>query len=479
MDYFPLFADLENKSCLVVGGGAVALRKIRLLREARARVTIVSPTLHDELVPLLTRDDIAHIDAEFNPVHLNNNLLVIAATNKPEINTWVYAEASARNMLCNSVDDPQHSSFITPAIVDRAPLTIAISSAGKAPVLARLIRENLERTLPVSLGLLARVAGNWRQRVKAALGTLTARRYFWEDVFGDKLESIAPGLTEQQVDELVAEQLRVHSNGLSSAGVGEAWLVGAGPGDPALLTIRAQQLLQRADVILHDRLVSKEILALARRDAEFIDVGKPLAGTGCASAVQDSTTQLLLELVGKGLRVCRLKGGDPFIFGRGGEEVTALAEAGLPFQIVPGITAAAACAAYAGIPLTHRDFAQSVVLLTGHGKNSIDQLDWASLARDRQTLAVYMGVAHYTELSRNLILHGRSGTTPIAVIERGTTAQQRVHTSTLKELAGLVASRRIQAPAMLIIGSVAKFADSQGWFMPTPVEQAPPLALAN
>lgn len=461
MKYFPLFANLKDSPCLVVGGGAVALRKIRLLRKANARVTVVAPALHDDVQSMVDDKLIDYLPEKYGPHHLDGQLLVVAATNFPGVNAQVFAHAKERNMLCNSVDDPEHSSFITPAIVDRSPLVIAISSGGAAPVLARLLREKFEREIPQQMALLAKSAAQWRDRVKVALGSLTARRRFWEALFERFVTDV--DRTPGRLDKEVATMLEQHAR-QEDARRGEAWLIGAGPGDPALLTIRAQQLLQRADVVLYDRLVSQEILDMARRDADFINVGKPLAGTGCASLVQEYTIELLLKYVGQGLRVARLKGGDPFIFGRGGEEITALKEADMDYQIVPGITAAAACAAYAGIPLTHRDHSQSVVFLTGHGKNSEDNLDWASLARDRQTLAVYMGVSQFASLSRNLRLHGRSAQTPFAIIERGTTPEQRVVMGTLDNLATVATHNQVKAPALLIIGDVASYAQTQQWF---------------
>ncbi len=465
MDYFPLFANLSGRRCLVVGGGDVALRKIRLLKEAGARVTVVAPELNPQVQAMSAAALVDYVPGVYSPMFLPGNVLVIAATNSPDVNAQVFKDAEQRAMLSNSVDDPDHSSFITPAIVDRSPLVIAISSGGSAPVLARMVREKLERELSDGYASLARLAARWRDRVKLRLVSLTARRRFWETFFSRHVEA-AHTQHPQQLDDAMDHQLEAFARDSAASGEGEAWLVGAGPGDPSLLTLRAQQLLHRADVVLHDRLVPDAILAMARRDAEFIDVGKPLPGTGCASHVQDQTTALLIRLVSEGKRVCRLKGGDPFVFGRGGEEVTALQAEGLRYQIVPGITAASACAAYAGIPLTHRDHAQSVSLITGHGKDSQDTHDWRALARDRQTLALYMGVSRFGEISRKLQLHGRHGDTPVAVIERGTRPDQRVSVGTLRGLAELAKRERIEAPAMLIIGEVAAYAKTQQWFQP-------------
>ncbi|MEM8546645.1 MAG: siroheme synthase CysG [Pseudomonadota bacterium] len=478
MNTMPIFATLKNRPVLVVGGGHVALRKIRLLSNAGARITVVAPELCEEVRELVTQGSLIHRSSRFCTADLEGYFLVIAATNVPSVNRDVYEAAEARTILCNSVDDPEHSSFITPAIVDRSPIMIAISSGGAAPVLARMLRERLERWLPPALGRLAQLAKHWRHQVKVTLGSLSERRRFWEALFESPvIDALAAGndvLAEERTARLLADT----ASAATRRPVGEAWLVGAGPGDPALLTIRAQQLLQRADVVLHDRLVSPAILEMARRDADFIDVGKPIPGRGCANAVQDNINAMLVDLVQQGLRVCRLKGGDPFVFGRGGEEIEALVAANLPYQVVPGITAAAACAAYAGIPLTHRDHSQSVVLVTAHGKHSVDTLDWASLARDRQTLAFYMGVRRYDDVAQALMANGRAADTPIAVIERGTTPQQRVTTSALAELPGLVERMSIEAPAILIIGGVAAFAKTQGWYGGEALAENPSLPFA-
>ncbi|MEO1594431.1 MAG: siroheme synthase CysG [Pseudomonadota bacterium] len=470
MEYFPLFAEVHGRQVVVAGGGDVASRKIGLLKRAGAVVRVIAPTLDHQVALWREQGDLDHVAREFRTSDLDDAWLVVAATNDPRVNQHVSEAAEAQRIWCNVVDAPAHCSFITPAIVDRSPLLIAISSAGAAPVLARMWRERLERQLHPRLGQLALLARRWRGRVKRALGSLSARRRFWEALFDSPAAAaIERGQTQIAVRETGA-LLREHRNEELSRQTGEAWLVGAGPGDPGLLTIRAQALLQRADIVLHDRLVSDEVLELARRDAELIDVGKPIAGAGNANRVQSNTNALLVELVRAGHRVCRLKGGDPFIFGRGGEEIQALVDAGLPFQIVPGITAAAACGAYAGIPLTHRDHAQSVALVTAHGKRNVDQLDWASLARDRQTIAFYMGVSRYGQVSARLIAHGRSASTPIAIVERGSLPTQRVIVTTLGDLPTRTHEAGIKAPAILYVGDVAQFALSQHWFGQPPVE---------
>ncbi len=444
MDYFPAFLDLKNKPVLLVGGGPVAARKARLLSRAGARLTIVAPDLGDELAGLVDRGRASHRNRRFRADDINGHWLVVSATDNPAVDGNVYRLATEQNVFCNAVDDKASCSYITPAIVDRSPLMVAISSGGSAPVLARRVRAKLETLLPQRLGELAAAADRWRDRVKAQLTTFTDRLRFWERYFDAPFDTSQPENPEVRLARLLGDST------VDSAG--EAWLVGAGPGDPELLTIRALQCLQAADVILHDRLVSPAILDLARRDAERISVGKTV---GCRANSQEEINALLVSLVAEGKRVCRLKGGDPFIFGRGGEEAEALDVAGLSWRVVPGITAAAGCAAATGIPLTHRDAAQSVVLVTAHGKESVDTLDWPSLARDRQTLAVYMGVSRYPVLSGKLIENGRAPDTPIAIIEKGTTPEQRVIRGTLGQLALVAKAHKVQAPAMLIVGEVA------------------------
>lgn len=452
VDYFPAFLKLDDKPCLLVGGGAVAARKAEALLAAGATLTIVAPAVVPAIDEMLAGGKrLRLIRRRFEASDVAGNWLVVSATGDALVEQEVAAAADAHRVFCNAVDKRQNCSFISPAIVDRSPLIVAVSSGGHAPVLARKIRAQIESLLPASLGQLASLAGRWRARVASHYGDLRGRLRFWESFFDGRIGSEVLSGRGDNAERLVADLLSENTGaGFAS---GEAWLVGAGPGDPGLLTLRALQILQSADVILHDRLVSSDILALARRDVTMIPVGKT---PGCKANSQEEINELLVSLVREGNRVCRLKGGDPFIFGRGGEEAAALQANGLPCHVVPGITAAAACAAYAGIPLTHRDLAQSVVLLTAHGKNSIDNLDWASLARERQTLAVYMGVRRFPDLVRQLIRHGRAADTPVAIIERGTTPQQRVIRGTLGQLTLLAKAHRVEAPAILIIGEVAK-----------------------
>ena len=469
MTYFPAFLKLGDKECLLVGGGIVALRKARLLLAAGARLTVVSPQVVPALDELITGEPGAHrINRRFRECDVSGHWLVVSATGVPQVEEAVASAAEQHRVFCNAVDQQEHCSYITPAIIDRSPIVVAVSSGGSAPVLARQIRAQIEALLPQRLGDLAKLAARWRSRVAATLGDVRTRLRFWERFFDGKIASDALSGREREANELVADLLS--NTGQNRNLSGEAWLVGAGPGDPGLLTLRALQILQSADVILHDRLVSKDVLALARRDAKTISVGKT---PGCKDNSQEEINALLVKLVSEGNRVCRLKGGDPFIFGRGGEEAEALQKHDLRFEVIPGITAAAGCAAYAGIPLTHRDAAQSLVMLTAHGKNSIDNFDWPSLARDRQTLAVYMAVRRFPELMQQLINHGRAADTPIAIIERGTTPAQRVVRGTLGQLTLLATAHHIKAPAMLIIGEVAKLGqrDAEETAWPEPANQ--------
>ncbi|WP_429059663.1 siroheme synthase CysG [Aeromonas veronii] len=462
MDYLPIFCRLDNKPVLLVGGGDVAERKARLLLDAGARLTVVAPELDPELAELAANGSIEWLAGEFVPEQLAGKWLVVAATDRREVNALVYQSANQARIFANVVDDPKRSSFIMPSIIDRSPLMVAISSGGKAPVLARLLREKLEALLPQHLGAVATFAGSLRERVKARFATMGERRRFWERLLGaDRLgQALARGdsaSAHQLADSLFADE---------SQSAGEVVLVGAGPGDPGLLTLHALRHMQQADVVVYDRLVSDEVMALVRRDAKRIFVGKQ-AGNHCVP--QEGINQLLLEEAKKGQRVVRLKGGDPFIFGRGGEELETLVGTGIGFQVVPGITAASGCAAYAGIPLTHRDHAQSVRFVTAHGKGGAQDLDWPLLAKDKQTLVFYMGLSSCTTIREQLLAHGKAGDTPVALIERGTQPCQRVIRGTLDELPALAVG--VESPALIMVGSVVTLADRLAWFGQAPQRQ--------
>ncbi|WAF68083.1 siroheme synthase CysG [Aeromonas dhakensis] len=455
MDYLPIFCRLDNKPVLLVGGGEVAERKARLLLDAGAQLTVVAPELDPELAELAANGSIEWLDAEFAPAHLTGKWLVVAATDRREVNALVYQSANQARIFANVVDDPKRSSFIMPSIIDRSPLMVAISSGGKAPVLARLLREKLEAMLPQHLGAVAAFAGSLRDRVKTRFASMGERRRFWERLLrADRLgQALARG------DRASAHQLADNLFADESQTGGEVVLVGAGPGDPGLLTLHALRQMQQADVVVYDRLVSDEVMALVRRDAKRIFVGKQ-AGNHCVP--QEGINQLLLEEARKGQRVVRLKGGDPFIFGRGGEELETLVGTGIGFQVVPGITAASGCAAYAGIPLTHRDHAQSVRFVTAHGKGGAQDLDWPLLAKDKQTLVFYMGLSSCATIRDQLLAHGKGGDTPVALIERGTQPSQRVIRGTLDQLPALAIG--VESPALIMVGSVVTLADSLAWF---------------
>ncbi|HEY6644239.1 siroheme synthase CysG [Povalibacter sp.] len=464
MDYFPIFLKLTDQPVLVVGGGEVAARKIDLLLRAGAQVTVVAPELIESLITLANQGTIRYLQGEFAPAQLTGMCLAIAATDRQPVNAWVARHAEQLNIPVNVVDDRELSRFIVPAIVDRSPVIVAIASSGDAPVLTRRLREKLEAFLPQRLGVLAGLAGRFRSLVKARIEVPAARRRFWENFFDGPIAAdvlagrSGPTSVEAQID------ASLQAVNATDRPAGEVALVGAGPGDPGLLTLRALRALQNADVVLHDRLVSPQIVDLARRDAERVYVGK---APGATHVTQENINALLVKLALQGKRVCRLKGGDPFIFGRGGEELEALAAAGIRFEVVPGITAAAGCAAYAGIPLTHRDYAQSLTLVTGHCKGETDQVDWDLLARPGQTVVFYMGLGHLDDIVTRLRERGVPAERAAAVIEHGTQSTQRVITGTLADLAQKVTQAQVTSPALLIVGEVTRLHDTLHWFNTT------------
>ncbi|MBT8442951.1 MAG: siroheme synthase CysG [Gammaproteobacteria bacterium] len=456
MNQFPLFADLRNRRCLVIGGGEVASRKIELLLRSGARVSVNAPELNTALARHAATGRIEHIPGRFEPALVADAILVIAATSDRDVNARVADAAASMHRLCNVVDDAELSSCIIPAIVDRSPIVIAVGTGGEAPVLARRLRQQIETWLPDQIGKLATWAGKWRAPVQDRIGTHAGRLRFWESVFDGKTGRDVLAGKGEAADAQMPALLNDHAG--AAAGRGVAWIVGAGPGDPGLLTRRALQLLQTADVVLHDRLVSSDILEFARRDAQIVSVGKSPGGP---STAQEHINRQLVALVAAGHRVCRLKGGDPFVFGRGAEEIAAVAAAGLDWEVVPGITSANGCAAAAGIPLTHRDHANAVTLVTAHradGAASEDP-DWPGLARGSQTLVIYMGVRRLQDVSRKLVDHGRPANTAAALIENGTTERQRVVGGTLGDIAKIGAAAEIRPPAILIVGDVVGVAD--------------------
>jgi uroporphyrin-III C-methyltransferase/precorrin-2 dehydrogenase/sirohydrochlorin ferrochelatase len=461
---FPLFADLRGRTVLVVGGGAVARRKVAALLEAGARVVVGAPALTPELAELAQAGRIEQRPGRFEPAWLDDAWLAVAATDDIDTNRAVAAAGEARRIWVNVVDDAELSSYQVPARIERGPLQIAISSGGGAPMLARHLREKLETQLDESLGALAELLARSRGRIRERLPDLQARRRFFDRLLSGPVPGLLRRGAHLAAERALGEAL-AHSD-TTRATAGRVALVGAGPGDPGLLTLRALRLLNEADVILHDRLVSADVLALARRDAELIEVGKQAGGH---SITQERIHALMLEHARAGKHVVRLKGGDSFVFGRGGEELEYLHAHDIAFEVVPGITAALACGAYAGIPLTHRDHAQSVRFVTAHCRDSADTLDWANLAAERQTLAVYMGVAGLETLRAKLVEHGRAASTPFAIVENGSRPEQRVITGTLADLPETARTFAVKSPALLILGEVAALAHTLHWFGAAPM----------
>ncbi len=451
MDYLPVFLRLQAEPALVVGGGHVASRKVDWLLKARARVTVVAPQLAPALAARADRAELAHIAQPFAPAHLAGVALVVAASDDHGVNATVSEAARALGIPVNVVDSPELSSFIFPAIIDRSPIVVAVSSSAESPVLARRVREQIEALLPARLGALARFLGRRRAAVRRVLGP-GARRAFWERVIGGRAAGELLGGDEAAAARTFANELRT-----GSSGPGEVWLIGAGPGDPDLLTLRALQLLQQADVILYDRLVPEAILERARRDAQRLFVGKESGD----HAEQSRINELMVGLARAGKRVARLKGGDSYVFGRGGEELEALAAAGIPWRVVPGITAALGAAAGADIPLTHRRLAHSVTLVSGHAGTE-DLLDWRALARSGQTVVFYMGVAQLPRIVARLRAAGARADLPAAIVERATLPEQRVLRAPLAALAALAAREQAAAPALLIVGEVTALATAAG-----------------
>ena len=456
MDIFPISLKLQQQPCLIVGGGHIAYRKAVLLAKAGAKVDVLAPEIDVNLLQLVQQSQGQYVQDVFSPsTALRHYRLVIAATDNNLVNQQVFAACEAENVLVNSVDDPPHCRFMVPAIIDRSPLVISVASNGTSPVLSRQIRTQLESTIPHGMGKLAEFSGQWRAAVKQKIVNPDERRIFWEElyasplkeqVFNDNLDA-----ANQSIQQALAEW---------QTPKGEVYLVGAGPGDPELLTLKALRLMQQADVVIYDRLVSAPILELCRRDAEKVYVGKARSNH---AVPQEGINALLVKYAQAGKRVCRLIGGDPSIFGRGGEEIHELYQAGVSFQVVPGITAASGCSAYAGIPLTHRDYAQSVRYLTGHLKEGSPELPWSELVYEQQTLVLYMGLVGLESICEKLIAHGQRADMPVALISKGTTPEQKVVVGTLADIASKVAQHHIQAPTLTIIGEVVNLREQLKW----------------
>lgn len=458
MDFLPIFLKIERRTCLLVGGGQVAFRKAKMLLRAGARIRLVAPAICDELKELLQEEEHETIQRPYEDADMEGVSLVIAASNDETLNRQIYQQGRGKSLPVNVVDNPALCDFIFPSIVDRNPVIVAVSSGGSSPVLARLLRARLETFIPSAYGRLASLLAGFRNQAKEKIPPGPNRMRFWEGILSSPVAELALAGKNEEAKALLESSLSSYDG--STLPAGEVYLVGAGPGDPDLLTFRALRLMQQADVVLYDRLVSDEIINMTRQDAEKIHVGKQRARH---TVPQAQISQMLVDYAKAGKRVLRLKGGDPFIFGRGGEEIQQLASQGIPFQVVPGITAASGCACYAGIPLTHRDYAQSVRFVTGHLKDDSCDLDWMSLQKEDETLVFYMGLVGLEVICRELIRHGREESTPIALIQQGTTANQQVLTGTLKTMPGIVAATAVKAPTLIIVGKVVDLHDKLSW----------------
>jgi uroporphyrin-III C-methyltransferase/precorrin-2 dehydrogenase/sirohydrochlorin ferrochelatase len=462
MDYLPVFLDVSGKTVLVVGGGTAAARKAELALRAGAHVRVLAAELSGDFREIRGHGRLSHISDTLEAAHLEGCCVAYGAAEDDDLDTRLHDLAKQVGILVNVPDKPEFCDFITPSIVDRSPLVIAISTAGAAPIVARMLKARLESTVPAAYGRLVSFLGSFRDLVMQRIADGRTRRRFWEDASDGVVADLLLKGDEEGAKSAFLAALD-DTNTASGGAAGEVYLVGAGPGDPDLLTFRALHLIQRADVVLYDRLIGDPILNLVRRDAERIYVGKMAKNH---TLPQEDISALMVRLAREGKRVLRLKGGDPFIFGRGGEEIEALAAEGIAFQVVPGITAASGCAAYAGIPLTHRDHAQSCVFVTGHGKDGQLDLDWSVLLQPKQTVAIYMGLSHLEDLLAAFIERGADPGLPAAVIDNGTRADQKVVSGTLSNLADKAAKADLKGPALIIVGGVASLRDKLNWYLP-------------
>ncbi len=460
MDFLPIFMSIKDRPCAVIGGGEIAARKVATLARAGAAITVITPTLNESLQARVEKGEISYIKGEFSPEAIDGCALVVAATDDHEVNKQVSVAAQKQNIPVNVVDTPSLCTFVMPSIIDRSPVIVAVSSGGASPVLARLLRARLETLIPVTYGQLAKLANSFRDKVKKAFQRGSERRLFWEKVLQGPIADMAMAGQGAAAEKAIQTAIDDSKN-FSTQGM--VYLVGGGPGDPDLLTFRALRLMQEADVVVYDRLVSKEVLDLVRRDAEKIYAGKEKDNH---TIPQEDINHLLVRLAKEGKRVVRLKGGDPFIFGRGGEEIETLAQEKIAFQVVPGITAASGCSAYSGIPLTHRDYSQSCVFVTGHLKDNTMNLNWDALAHENQTIVIYMGLIGVEVLCKELIAHGLSDKTAAALVQQGTTAQQRVYIGTLNTLPNIVKKSQVKAPTLIIVGDIVNLHEKLEWFRP-------------
>ena len=459
MDRLPIYLDLQNRPCLVVGGGVIAERKSQLLLRCGASVSVLAPKITKDLRKLSKQGKISHISQSIHDTDITDFWLIVAATDDHALNKNISFSAESAGKLCNVVDNNKLSTFILPAIVDRSPVIIAIGTEGNAPVLAQKLKTEIESWLPTRIGQLAKQAGRWRQLVKNRYETLQERRHFWRNFFSGPIADHLLSGRQILAEKLMRSELIGEANEKAS-NQGQVSIVGAGPGDPGLITLHAKQLISQSDVILYDELVSAPILDFARKEADLIPVGKR---SGTKGMQQEQINHLLVNEALKGKRVCRLKGGDPFIFGRGGEEVLALSHAGLPYQIVPGISAAIGCAAYAGLPLTLRGISSSVTFATAKLENEIPQ-DWIHLLKAGHTLAIYMGVKSIETISSELINARINTNLPVCIIENGTTKDQRLIMSTLGKVVIDTKDAQLNTPAIIYIGETVKWAEKLQWF---------------
>lgn len=468
MEHLPIFLDVRGKRTLIVGNGVSAARKADLLLRAGSELTIVAPELGEELSQLAGTFSFNHQATALKAEDLNGCVIAFGCSSDDSLIKNLRKLAAAAGVMLNVSDNSEQCDFIMPAVVDRSPLLVAISSGGSSPLLVRMLKARFETTIPAAYGRLAEFAGSYRDRIKTLIPNLTRRRRFWEDLVSGPVAEYLFSSQFEQAEALMESQLEEAAVAGDRAPLGEVYLVGTGPGDPDLLTFRALRLMQQADVVLYDRLIGEGILNLVRRDARRIYVGKLKNNH---TVPQEEIGNMLIELAHEGKRVLRLKGGDPFVFGRGGEEIEALSEHAIPFQVVPGISAANGCAAYAGIPLTHRDHAQSCVFVTGHEKDGRLNLNWESLIQPRQTVVLYMGLTSLDAITDGFLGHGADPSTPAAVIENGTRAGQRVITGTLQSLPGKVQQAGIRSPALIIVGSVVELREKLSWFANKPKDE--------
>jgi len=461
MKYLPIYLNINNRVCLVVGAGAIAVRKVELLLKADASVRVVAKNYCESMTALQQQYGFESSVRGFKESDIENVELVIAATNDQALNAHISSLTKSRHIPVNVVDNPELCSFIMPSMLDRDPVQIAISTGGASPVLARMLRSQLESTIPAAYGELARMVDSFRDQVKQAFPNVEERRGFWESVLeGPVAEYVFSGRASD-ARQLLTEL--VDKSASSPEYKGEVYLVGAGPGDPDLLTFKALRLMQKCDVVVYDRLVSEPILEMVRRDAEKIYAGKARSQH---SISQENINELLVRLAQEGKRVLRLKGGDPFVFGRGGEEIGELIENNIDFQVVPGITAASGCTTYAGIPLTHRDHSQACIFVTGHRREGNADLNWEMLSHANQTVVFYMGLDNVKRICESLKAHGRDQATPAALIEKGTTSVQRVFIGDLNSLPNLVDSNNVRAPTLIVVGEVVELHKKLHWYKP-------------